>query len=607
MKACIRLSSLMALLPAVSLAEPADWADWYEFDSTQTFAESPLSLADWFKGRAGEHGRVAMVVDELVYNGKPLHLWGLNLCYDGVAPDKELADQRADWYQRIGMNSVRLHKYADGGGWAGVMSDHSITEFDPQDIDRMDYLVATFAEHGIYTLLSPNFGVKILPEDRSRIPWFDEIGKSGDRLRVGHGSVFLSKELQDLQIDILVKTLNHTNPYTGMRYAEDPAIWCVEIFNEDAVLFYGTNSRLQGLPTIRARNAGAFSEWLLAKYGSEAAWREAWGAEVIFGGEWDSVSPQLRSLVGPDNVAGELPVESLAEGTVVPWGQPWFYENALKPGNGEATLLRTRLIDTMNFLTEQMDAFYARFEKAIRETGYEGVIMGSNWQTGDNVSHFHNLYSDYKVGLIDRHNYFRGPRHALNRNRGAEMDLNLGAMVSDPGGAVFSSGMQQVIDRPFMLSEWIHEQPSEWQVEGPAIIGAYGMGLNGWDASYIFQNRDNAQFVESFGTSAWEVMSPMVAGSFFAISRQVLRGDVQESPLVVPLKVHPESLREGVATADFRMRQALDAVPDKILFGSDCPLTTPLAARRQLEAATSDPGLRRRVGCEAAVEVFGDF
>lgn len=55
------------------------------------------------------------------------------------------------------------------------------------------------------------------------------------------------------------------------------------------------------------------------------------------------------------------------------------------------------------------------------------------------------------------------------------------------------------------------------------------------------------------------------------------------------------------------LRQALAAVPEKLLFGSDCPLTTPLAARRQLEAATDDAGLRRRVACEAAVEVFGSF
>jgi hypothetical protein len=39
--------------------------------------------------------------------------------------------------------------------------------------------------------------------------------------------------------------------------------------------------------------------------------------------------------------------------------------------------------------------------------------------------------------------------------------------------------MQMVKDRPFALSEWIHVQPNEWNAEGPAIVGVYGMGLQG--------------------------------------------------------------------------------------------------------------------------------
>ena len=72
-------------------------------------------------------------------------------------------------------------------------------------------------------------------------------------------------------------------------------------------------------------------------------------------------------------------------------------------------------------------------------------------------------------------------------------------MLARAGSGSLSSGLQQVDDRPFMLSEWIHVFPNEWGVEGPAVLGAYGMGLQGWDVSFMFQNRDSGTFSEKIG------------------------------------------------------------------------------------------------------------
>ena len=105
--------------------------------------------------------------------------------------------------------------------------------------------------------------------------------------------------------------------------------------------------------------------------------------------------------------------------------------------------------------------------------------------------------------------------------------------------------MQQVSDRPFMLSEWIHVTPTEWGVEGPAVIGAYGMGLQGWDVSFMFQNGDQGGFKDMMGKDRWEVTAPQVLGVFPAVARQVLRGDVKQSELTAPCFVHVPSLAEG--------------------------------------------------------------
>ena len=55
--------------------------------------------------------------EQLIYDAKPIKFWGVNNCFANCAPDKEMADKRADLYARLGINSVRLHKYADGNGW----------------------------------------------------------------------------------------------------------------------------------------------------------------------------------------------------------------------------------------------------------------------------------------------------------------------------------------------------------------------------------------------------------------------------------------------------------------------------------------------------------
>jgi len=123
---------------------------------------------------------------------------------------------------------------------------------------------------------------------------------------------------------------------------------------------------------------------------------------------------------------------------------------------------------------------------------------------------------------------------------------------------MLSAGMQQVSDRPFMLSEWIHVVPNEWGVEGPAIIGAYGMGLNGWDVSYMFQNSDSGGFSSRLGGQQWDVTAPQVIGIFPAVARQVLRGDVSESTLVARRFVHVPSLHEGKIGFEDRTTQQND-------------------------------------------------
>ncbi len=544
---------------------PADASmdDWYEFKPADDVGKkSELDMTGWLDAPAGGRGRIRRDGERLMYGTKPIKIWGVNVCYRSCAPPKDLAQRRARFYARQGINAVRLHKFADGGGWAGIQSGESCTRYDPDGLDRMDYFVAQLKEHGIFTSLSAHFGtLGIGPADLPEVPYAEEFSRmrgKPPRIKTPPSTFFYSPELQALHIRQITNLLKHTNPYTGLTYARDPAVAFVEIINEQSVLFYTSMTPLKKSPTLRKRVARRFSAWLRKKYHTQAALEKAWGRRAF-----DCFVAEGFPKVG----------ENLDKNNILPLGNPWFWDpDQLR---GSRAFRRRRLLDTLEFLYELQCRAYAQAVRALRETGYQGEIIGSNWQAGRAFSHYLNLHADYRVGLIDRHNYFGGGSGRWIRNA---------SMLDEPGGGILSSGMQQAIDRPFMLSEWIHVFPNEWGAEGPAIIGAYGLGLQGWDASFLFQNRDNAGFQDRLGMSRWEIMTPQVLGIFPAVARMVLRGDVAESPVSAVRYVCPTALADGRIGFEDRTAQKGDV---KVFAGDKVPAAA-LAVVRCVVAFTDE-------------------
>lgn len=523
-----------------SVPMPGDWDQWFEWKATgNEDADKPsvIDMSGWLDAPAGKQGRVTRQGDQLIYNDKPIRFWGINTCFGHCAPPHEVAERRAKFYARYGLNSVRFHKFADGNGWAGILTKTSFAEYDPKPLDNMDYFVNQLKQRGIYTVLSANFGrVRVGPDDAAKVPFVEELkADQGGWRDTPQGALWFSTELQDLQIAQVVNLLNHTNPHTTLRYADDPAVLCVELVNENSIFFYTTLPAMQRIPAIKQRAGEAFFTWLKNKYGDEKALLAAWGDKAL-------------NCFAAEQMTGE----GWDKGVIYPVGNPWFFD----PDHLDKEMKdrRQRLLDTLRFFYDQQNAFYDRFVKAIRDTGYPGEILGSNWQAGRAFSHFLNLHTDHRVGMIDRHNYFGGT----------------GSMLADPGDGMLSSGMDQVADRPFMLSEWISTFPNEFAVEGPAILGAYGLGLNGWDASYIFQNGDDGQFRRQL-KETWDVVVPQIIGVFPAVARQVLRGDVKESQVAFTRNVHLPSLFDGKIGFDDRIQQSYDV---KQFSSSTLPVAT---------------------------------
>jgi hypothetical protein len=424
----------------------------------------------------------------------------------------------------------------------GIGDPQEATKMDPAGLDRLDYFSAQLKRRGIYFGWSHTFGLNVRPGDRSRLASYDEIVA---KLKGNtYALINFAEDVQDLMIEMVVNLLRHRNPYTGRSYAEEPALSFIELQNEDDIFWYSSTNGLNACPTYRNAFVKKFSAWLAGRYKTDAALKAAWGGSLKAG-------------------------EGLSARNIVPEVNPWFFSDQNLPKQRAG--MRRRLLDTAQFLHESQNRFYSRFVKAIRDAGYEGPICGSPWQAPSMLPHYYNLRSDALVGYIDRHNYFGGRVED--------------SMLRVPGSGYLSSGLQQVADRPFGLSEWIHVFPSLYSAEGPAIVAAYGLGLQGWDASYEFQSQAARRaFDDRVGAppwGVWEADTPTQVGQYPSLARMVLRGDVKEGPVISSRRVSPTDLGRGEFSFTDEVRQEGDVKT----FGGSVPQEALAAGRVVVEFA----------------------
>jgi hypothetical protein len=494
--------------------------DWFPFRPSKAVVPGVIDMDGWLDRPAGRHGGVRMVGDHFAFtDGSPVKFWGVNLSYTASAPDRETADFTAARFSKYGINAVRMHKFTYPTGQMGIGDPNDSTRMDPKGLDRLDYFASRLKKHGVYFGWSHSYGFHVVPGDRKRLLAYDEIANGL------HGNTYafmnFAEDVQDLMIDMVVNLLKHKNPYTGRTYADEPALCFIELQNEDDIFFYSSANALSNCPTYRKRFLARFAVWLKDRYGSEDKLKAAWG--------------------------GALPAgETLAAANIMPQLNPWFFGEDHLPGQEGGA--RRRLLDTAAFLHHVQDRFYGRFVKAIRAAGYRGPLNGSPWQAQSMLPHYLNLHSDYDVGYIDRHNYFGGT--------GADM---VASMLTHPGSGYFGSGLQQVIDRPFGLSEWIHVYPNLYAAEGPPIVATYGLGLQGWDASYEFQSQADRRIFDdtagAFPWGVWDADVPTSLGQYPALARMIYRGDVKEGKVISVRRVSRADLAEGRFNFSDRVEQ----------------------------------------------------
>ncbi len=527
---------------------------WFEFKPDEDHSGSEIAMDGWLDAPAGRHGYLRMEADQLVFkDGTAVKFWGVNISSGRAFVDREKADQWATHLAKYGVNAVRFHKFTKDGYQKGYS-----TVLDEEKYKNFDYFNHALREKGIYYGWSHIYGQRVKPADKEQLLAYDEVASLKYPWQHLNGTtaslVNFAEDLQNLSIELTVGMLQHVNPHTGLRYADDPALIFIEMQNEDNIFWSAIGKALEQAPTYRALLCRQFSTWLKSKYGSDEKLAMAWKRENIPVGQ--SIENQ--------NV---FPAPNHSQFTNE-------YDEAYRKGRPMAQ----HVLDKMQFLHEQQLAFYERFEKAIRATGYKGVLVGSCWQAGMGPSHYYNLHADYQTGMIDRHNYWGGGTgHHLKPGK-----VKNKSMLARPGSGILSTGMQQVADRPFSLSEWMCLLPNEWTAEGVPLVGLYGMGLQGWDASFHFGS-DFPHYTPTLHTpGVYNVESPLQLALYPAVARMVYRNDIKEGKTIAERRVHLPSLRKGKLGFYEKIEQGYD---DKFISG-DVPAE--LLAAGKVAVAFSD-------------------
>ena len=136
-------------------------------------------------------------------------------------------------------------------------------------LDRFDYMIATFKKRGIYVNI--NLHVARKWDERDGFP--EQAGRPG----MDKGLDNFEPRMIELQKEYALKLLTHVNPYTGLAYASDPCVALIELNNENALLRNYVSGAIDRLPDpYAAEFRRQWNQWLGKKYASTDALCKAW-------------------------------------------------------------------------------------------------------------------------------------------------------------------------------------------------------------------------------------------------------------------------------------------------------------------------------------------
>ncbi len=202
----------------------------------QHYDRMPVDISFVFKNErpAGKHGFVTIPEgsDEFCFeDGTPARFWGVILNGAANFPEHDYAEKIANRLMQTGVNYVRFHQldseWATPNLYRVTAGERVVStrEFSPESMDRLDYWIKTLKDHGIYACVDMCTYRKFKSGDG--VKFANELADNVKRY------AHYDPVMIELQKEFCDRFWNHFNPYTGLRYKDDPFFLACVISNEN--------------------------------------------------------------------------------------------------------------------------------------------------------------------------------------------------------------------------------------------------------------------------------------------------------------------------------------------------------------------------------------
>ncbi len=373
--------------------------------------------SSWNATPAGKSGFVRAQGEHLVVDqDQRIKFFGVNFSFAANFPAKEEATQVAARLARFGINAVRFHHMdlypAPRGIW-----QKDIKTIDPAQLDRLDFLFSQLKAKGIYGNINLHVS-RTYPDlpPRDKTPRFDK------------GLDLFMPQMIELQKDYARQLLLHKNPYTGLRYVDDPAVAFVEINNENSLFSRWWEAKLDEMPSF-------YAEELTRQW---AQWKTGHAP---------------KSVTLPGNWISKKEYDALPKDVQRVW---------------------------VRFLCETERDYWREMRRFLKEDlGVKAVVVGSALYS------FSGIPLQMDMDAIDIHAYWSHPEFPDSTNRNLWYVINE-SMVNHPDARTLSElSLQRVAGKPLIVTEYNHSTPNTYGAEAFPLVAAYG-AMQDWDAIFVY-------------------------------------------------------------------------------------------------------------------------
>lgn len=227
--------------------------------------DAPLDISFLFEQEkpAGKHGFLTIQGDKMVFEDGTVARFfgtlfnsGMNFC------SHEHAEIVARRLAKFGINVVRLHQMDADSACPNLFNftrgahENNTLSFDPRSLDRLDYLQACLKKEGIYVYVD---GIN------------HRIFRSGDGVRNAHlvdqrsarPFCLFDRIMIDLEKKFNHDLMTHVNPYTGLRWCDDPAVMVFKLAPELTMFQLPTQDKwpINGVEPYCTELEARYREW----------------------------------------------------------------------------------------------------------------------------------------------------------------------------------------------------------------------------------------------------------------------------------------------------------------------------------------------------------